>query len=143
MLNEMLLGLTTDCSILALYFGWGWEVVLIFAVILILFGAKKLPEIGRGLGEGFSQFRKRVGGLSKELDQQAHDAGESLGGIYGKPAAQALTPYNQVAELYDPAVFRKQDKTSRATKRIKFRRLGRLFRLVCGIVVKRLKLPPR
>ena len=111
------------------YFG-GWEVVLIFAVVLILYGAKKLPEITRGLREGFSQFRKRADRLPGELDRAAHDAGESLGGIYGRPAAQALTPDNQTAELYDPAAFQ-NPKTSRATRRMRFRgwrRLGWLIR---------------
>ena|SRR6266487_1546899 len=94
--------LAADPSMFALFFG-GWETVLILAVILILFGAKNLPGNTRGLGEGVRQFRKSCGEVSKELDQEAHDAGESLGGIYGKPAAQALTPDNQTAELYDPA----------------------------------------
>ena len=84
---------------LATFLG-GWEVVLILAVFLILLGAKKLPEIMRGMGAGLSQFRK-------ELDRQAHDAGKSAGGIFGKPATEALTPDNQTAELYDPAVFRR------------------------------------
>ena len=78
----------------------GWEVVLILAVFLILLGAKKLPEIMRGMGDGMSEFRK-------ELDRQAHDAGKSAGGIFGKPAAEGLTPDNQTGELYDPAVFRR------------------------------------
>src|SRR5436309_2612270 len=90
---------------LAAIFG-GWEIILILAVIPIVYGANRLPEITRGLGRGFSQFRKHVGELPNDLDQRAHDAGESLGGIYGKPAAQALTPDNQTAELYDPAAFR-------------------------------------
>ena len=38
-------------AMLAGIFG-GWEVVLIFAVVLILFGAKKLPELAKGLGTG-------------------------------------------------------------------------------------------
>ncbi|MHB8524313.1 MAG: twin-arginine translocase TatA/TatE family subunit [Limisphaerales bacterium] len=110
----------------------GWEVVLILAVILILFGAKHLPKIGRGWGEGRSQFRK-------EFDQEAHDAGESLGGIYGKPAAEALTPDNQTAEFYDPAVFHREERTGRATKRMRFRGLLRLWRLIWNSVLKRLK----
>src|SRR5437870_2348582 len=90
------------------FFLAGWEAVLILTVILVILAAKKLPEIARGLGEGFSQFRKSSDGLPEGLDQEAHDAGESLGGIFGKPAAQALTPGNQTAELYDPAVFDNQ-----------------------------------
>ena len=118
----------------------GREVVLILAVILILFGARKLPDVARGLGQGFSQFRKCVGGLAKELDQEAHEAGASLGGIYGKPAAEALTPDNQTAELYDPAVFHKhEERGRRASKRTRFRRLRLLWRLL----FKQLKPPPR
>jgi sec-independent protein translocase protein TatA len=84
--------------VLATFVG-GWEVVLILAVLLILLVAKRLPEIMRGMGNGISEFWR-------ELDRQAHDAGKSAGGIFGKPAAEALTPDNQITELYDPAVFR-------------------------------------
>jgi TatA/E family protein of Tat protein translocase len=78
----------------------GWEIVLILALILILFGSKKLPEIAKGLGQGLFEIRKRI-------DDEATEAGRSLGGIYGKAAAEALTPDNQVAELYDPAVLQR------------------------------------
>ena len=36
----------------------GWEVVAILAVVLILFGAKRLPELARGLGQGIKEFKK-------------------------------------------------------------------------------------
>jgi len=36
----------------------GMEVVLILAVVLILFGAKKLPELAKGLGQGIKEFKK-------------------------------------------------------------------------------------
>lgn len=36
----------------------GWEVFAIFAVIMVLFGAKKLPELARGLGQGIKEFKK-------------------------------------------------------------------------------------
>lgn len=76
----------------------GGEIILILALLLILFGAKKLPDVAKGMGRGLFQFRKAI-------DDEATEAGRSLGGIYGKPAAEALTPENHVAELYDPAVL--------------------------------------
>lgn len=39
-------------------YGFGMqELVLIFAVLMLLFGAKKLPELGRGLGAGIREFK--------------------------------------------------------------------------------------
>ncbi len=34
------------------------EIIIIAVIILILFGGKKLPEMGRGLGESFKEFKK-------------------------------------------------------------------------------------
>lgn len=81
----------------------GEEIILILALVLILFGAKKLPELARGLGQGIDKFRDAV-------DDEAKEAGKSAGGIYGKRAAQALTPDNRVAELYKPSVFERDDR---------------------------------
>jgi sec-independent protein translocase protein TatA len=36
----------------------GWEIVLILAVVLLLFGATKLPKLARGLGQGIREFKK-------------------------------------------------------------------------------------
>jgi len=36
----------------------GGEIMLILAIVLILFGAKKLPELARGLGQGIKEFKK-------------------------------------------------------------------------------------
>jgi sec-independent protein translocase protein TatA len=36
----------------------GWELVLILAVVLILFGARKLPELAKGLGQSIKEFKK-------------------------------------------------------------------------------------
>ena len=43
----------------------GWELIIIFIVILLLFGAKRLPDLAKGLGKGISEFRKakRIGYL--------------------------------------------------------------------------------
>lgn len=113
----------------------GGEIILILALLLILFGAKKLPELAKGLRLGFLEFRKLLKRMFRSADVEATEAGRSLGGIYGKPAAQALTIDNQIAELYDPAVLQNDSephKCSHILQRlfVKFLvQLRRLFRL--------------
>lgn len=38
------------------------EIVIIAVILLILFGGKKLPELGRGLGDAIRQFKKSLKG---------------------------------------------------------------------------------
>ena len=38
------------------------EMILIFLVVLLLFGAKRLPEIGQGLGKGIREFKRATTG---------------------------------------------------------------------------------
>jgi sec-independent protein translocase protein TatA len=49
----------------------GWEIVLILAVVLILFGAKKLPELAKGLGQGIKEFKKASNEVTSELQRAA------------------------------------------------------------------------
>ena len=44
-----------------------WEILLILIVILILFGARRLPELARGLGKGINEFRDAVDSSKKEI----------------------------------------------------------------------------
>src|SRR5215510_11096676 len=46
----------------------GWEIVLILAVVLILFGAKKLPELAKGLGSGIKEFKKATREVTDEIN---------------------------------------------------------------------------
>jgi sec-independent protein translocase protein TatA len=43
------------------------ELILIFLVILLLFGARKIPEIAQGLGKGMREFRKAMKETQDEL----------------------------------------------------------------------------
>ena len=45
----------------------GWEMVVILAVILMLFGAKKLPELAKGLGQGIKEFKKATREVTDEV----------------------------------------------------------------------------
>jgi len=51
----------------------GWEIILILAVVLILFGAKKLPELAKGLGTGIKEFKKATREVSDEISNAADD----------------------------------------------------------------------
>jgi sec-independent protein translocase protein TatA len=44
-----------------------WEIILIFMVVLLLFGAKRLPEIGSALGKGIREFKGSVREIENEL----------------------------------------------------------------------------
>lgn len=51
----------------------GWEIVLILAVVLLLFGARKLPELAKGLGSGIREFKKATREVTDEIQNAADD----------------------------------------------------------------------
>ncbi len=49
-------------------FGMGpWELLVVFFVILLLFGAKRLPEIAQGMGKGIREFKKSMKDTTDEI----------------------------------------------------------------------------
>jgi sec-independent protein translocase protein TatA len=55
----------------------GWELVLIVLVILLLFGAKKLPELARGSGRALRIFKAETKGLVDDDDDDVSDSQKS------------------------------------------------------------------
>ncbi|MBA7524805.1 Sec-independent protein translocase protein TatA [subsurface metagenome] len=51
----------------------GAEIFIILVVVLVLFGAKKIPEIAKGLGKGMREFRKATDDIKKELSDSSSD----------------------------------------------------------------------
>src|SRR6476661_2694023 len=72
------------------------EWVLILVIVLVLFGAKKLPELARSLGQSMNEFRK----AREEFDRELHQAGQDL-----KTAPQNTQPYQhqQPVQQMQPA----------------------------------------
>jgi sec-independent protein translocase protein TatA len=68
------------------------EWVLILVIVLVLFGAKKLPELARSLGQSMNEFRK----AREEFDKELHQAGQDL-----KSSPQNTQPY-QPAQPVQP-----------------------------------------
>ncbi|MFY7786820.1 MAG: Sec-independent protein translocase subunit TatA/TatB [Thermoflexibacteraceae bacterium] len=46
----------------------GWEVFLIITAMLLLFGAKKIPELAKGLGRGIREFKDATKEINRELE---------------------------------------------------------------------------
>ncbi|MCK4967318.1 twin-arginine translocase TatA/TatE family subunit [bacterium] len=44
------------------------ELIIIFIIILLIFGGKKLPELARGLGKGIKEFKKATKDVQDELN---------------------------------------------------------------------------
>lgn len=59
-------------DIMLAFLGWP-EIVAILAVVLLLFGAKKLPELAKGLGKGIKEFKKASHEVQDELERSVED----------------------------------------------------------------------
>lgn len=50
-----------------------WEMVIIALFVLIFFGAKKIPEIARGMGKGIREFKDATKEVKKEINEGLSD----------------------------------------------------------------------
>ena len=60
-------------------FGWQ-ELTLILLIVLLLFGAKKLPEVARSVGKALGEFKKGMKETKKELEEEEEKKDEDTGG---------------------------------------------------------------
>ena len=61
-------------------FGLGpTELILIFLAILLLFGAKRLPEMARGLGKGIKEFKRAMKETSDEIKGSLDEGDQAAG----------------------------------------------------------------
>ena len=69
-----------------------FEIILIFAVMLLMFGAKRLPELAVGMGRGIRDFKRALNGADEPaLPSGAHPA-QSLAAPAALPAEPAGIP---------------------------------------------------
>lgn len=55
-----------------------WEILLILAVALIVFGPAKLPELGRSIGNGLREFRKATSELKDTISLEDRDSDKKI-----------------------------------------------------------------
>ena len=71
-----------------------FELVLIFFVMLLLFGAKRLPELANGMGKGIRDFKRALNGV----DEQSIQANAQQNYL-----AQSAAPAQQLGAAAEPA----------------------------------------
>jgi sec-independent protein translocase protein TatA len=54
----------------------GPELIVILFIIVLMFGAKRIPELARGLGEGIREFKDASAGIRKEIEDGAKPTNE-------------------------------------------------------------------
>jgi sec-independent protein translocase protein TatA len=77
------------------------ELVIIFIVALIVFGPRKLPELGRSLGKGIAEFKRASNELQRTLDEEIRNEERQKGP--STPAAPAIAAASPTDEP-EPAV---------------------------------------
>jgi sec-independent protein translocase protein TatA len=67
------------------------ELIVIFVIALIVFGPRKLPELGRSLGRGINEFKKATSALQSTLEDEvrAEEHREAAAKVPPPPAATA------------------------------------------------------
>ena len=96
-----------------------WEVILILAVLLLVFGAKRLPEIGAALGKGIREFKGSVREIENEINRPSdrrselprQEAPRAEGPRTEAPGAEAPRseePVNREVETTRPATGESQ-----------------------------------
>jgi sec-independent protein translocase protein TatA len=64
----------------------GGEIILILALVLILFGAKKLPELAKGLGTGIKEFKKATREVTDEVQNAVDETPAPVKRLPTQPA---------------------------------------------------------
>jgi len=49
------------------------ELIIIFLVLLLVFGAKRIPEIARGIGKGIREFKSATNEISREIEAESQE----------------------------------------------------------------------
>ena len=81
------------------------EIILLLLVALLLFGAKRLPEIGRSLGSGMREFKDSVSGTTKpepeqmqtQLPPPPQDTTPTVSRSAAKDKSRTSTPFSRTA----------------------------------------------
>jgi sec-independent protein translocase protein TatA len=68
-----------------------WELMILLVVLLLIFGAKRLPEMGRSLGKGMREFKDSVSGVEESVTPTSPPPPE----LPAAPPEQSTRPHDE------------------------------------------------
>jgi sec-independent protein translocase protein TatA len=87
------------------------ELIVIFVIALIIFGPRKLPELGKSLGKSIAEFKRASNELKSTLEEEIRmEEQKTKQEEAAKAAPVSLPPVSDAPAAYDPA--HKADKTA-------------------------------
>lgn len=54
------------------------EIIIVAIFVLVFFGAKRIPELAKGLGQGIKEFRKASSDIKKEIEDSSRDIDDAI-----------------------------------------------------------------
>jgi sec-independent protein translocase protein TatA len=67
------------------------EIIIVLIIVLVIFGPKRLPDLGRSLGRGMREFKDSVTGKDKDQEHEQLDSVKTVGDAPEPPATTATT----------------------------------------------------
>ncbi len=67
-----------------------WELLIVFLAILLLFGAKRLPEIGSSLGKGIREFKESIKDVEGDVRREITGPGEQPGSTVSQESKEPV-----------------------------------------------------
>ncbi len=80
----------------------GPEMVVIFIIVLILFGGNKMPEFARGLGKTIREFKKAASGVEEEFKRALEEEDRKNRIAPPTSVAQPVTPAHAIPQATEP-----------------------------------------
>src|SRR5271155_195906 len=76
----------------------GGELVMVLVAILILFGAKRIPDFAKGLGQGIKEFKKASAGVTDEFHHAMNQEPPKTAPLQPSPSPPATIPSGAVSK---------------------------------------------
>ncbi|HVX40707.1 MAG TPA: twin-arginine translocase TatA/TatE family subunit [Gemmatimonadaceae bacterium] len=67
--------------------GFG-ELMIILVIVLVLFGARRVPEIGASIGKGIREFKRNINDAEREIREPIRDAARDAANVDRLPAGE-------------------------------------------------------
>ncbi len=75
------------------------ELIVIFVIALIIFGPRKLPELGRSLGRGIAEFKRATSELQSSLEEEIRQEGQQSAPSSSQPEATPVHAETPAAKI--------------------------------------------